>query len=227
MASMSSKIRRRGRLRRRIDQVAHTRCDRSACIVHICIDHADRVRYEAFVPVETAPPIELEDMLRKRVAELEGALTAMTEALTTAAQTLSKTSAALATVTAERDKLRHAYEQLKGQLELLRRRIFLAKAERIDTRQLEIEFAETKAKLDELAKELDDDGDATEGAGDDDTSGGDDGRPARTKKKPSGRRNLRELDIPEETPRSKKARSALASRRAASSAIVAAGLCAS
>jgi len=144
------------------------------------------------VPIETATHRELEDALR-RVAELEAALSTTTE-------TLSKTSAALASVTAERDKLRHAYDQLKGQLELLRRRIFLAKAERIDTQQLEIEFAETKAKLDKLAKKLGA-GDLTEGASDNDndTSGGDgDGRPARTKKKPKGRRNIRELDIPEE-----------------------------
>ena len=137
------------------------------------------------VPVETAPHRELEDALR-RVAELEAAL--------------SKTSAALVTVTAERDKLRHAYAQLKGQLELLRRRIFVAKAERIDTQQLEIEFAETKAKLDLLAKELGA-ADLTEGASDkdNDASGGsDDGRPARTKKKSKGRRNIRLLDIPEE-----------------------------
>ena len=148
--------------------------------------------YERCVPIETATHRELEDALR-RVAELEAALSTTTE-------TLSKTSAALASVTAERDKLRHAYDQLKGQLELLRRRIFLAKAERIDTQQLEIEFAETKAKLDKLAKKLGA-GDLTEGASDNDndTSGGDgDGRPARTKKKPKGRRNIRELDIPEE-----------------------------
>lgn len=145
------------------------------------------------MPVDTAPHRELEDALR-RVAELEVALTTTTE-------TLSKTSAALVTVTAERDKLRHAYEQMKGQLELLRRRIFLAKAERIDTQQLEIEFAETKAKLDLLAKELGA-GDLTEGASDNDNdaSAGDDGGPARTKKKKksTGRRDIRLLDIPEE-----------------------------
>lgn len=137
------------------------------------------------MPVETAPHRELRDALR-RVAELEAAL--------------SKTSAALVTVTAERDKLRHAYEQLKGQLELLRRRIFLAKAERIDTMQLEIEFAETKAKLDRLAKELGAD-DLAEGASDNDNDtsvGNDDGRPAQTKKKSTGRRDIALLDIPEE-----------------------------
>ena len=79
--------------------------------------------------------------LRKRVTELESALT-------TAVATLAK-------VTAERDKLRRAYEQLKGHLDLLRRRIFLAQAERIDTEQLELEFAETKAKLDKLSDALD------------------------------------------------------------------------
>jgi transposase len=105
---------------------------------------------------------------------------------------ISKTNAALATVTAERDKLRHAYEQLKAQLELLRRRIFLAKAERIDTRQLELEFAETQAKLVKLATELGEsaallDGNSPAGAG---------GRTARPK--PKGRRNLADLDIPEE-----------------------------
>ena len=151
------------------------------------------------VPVETAPHRELEDALR-RVAELEAALTTTTATLSKTSAALTTTSAALATVTAERDKLRHAYEQLKGQLELLRRRIFLAKAERIDTQQLEIEFAETKAKLDLLAKELGAD-DLTEGASDNDndtSSGDDDGRPARTKKKSKGRRDIRLLDIPEE-----------------------------
>ncbi len=153
--------------------------------MHSCLDRDDRVSYERCVPVETAPHRELEDALR-RVAELEAAL--------------SRTSAALVTVTAERDKLRHAYEQLKGQLELLRRRIFLAKAERIDTMQLEIEFAETKAKLDRLAKELGAN-DLAEGASDNDndtSAGNDDGRPAQPKKKSTGRRDIRLLDIPEE-----------------------------
>lgn len=130
---------------------------------------------------ETTPHTALEDALR-RVAELEA--------------TLTTTSAALATVTAERDKLRRAYELLKGQLELLRRRIFLAKAERIDTRQLELEFAETKAKLDRLAKELADDAPQDSSKGTGDADGGDDGRPARPSSK--GRRNLRDLEMPEE-----------------------------
>ena len=138
------------------------------------------------VPVETTTPRELEAALQ-RIAELERALTSTTE-------NLSKTNAALVSVTAERDKLRRAYEQLKAQLELLRRRIFLAKAERIDTKQLELEFAATQAKLVKLATEL---GDADASIlpltiSPSDSSG----RPARAK--PKGRRNLADLDIPEE-----------------------------
>ncbi len=119
----------------------------------------------------TTQPISEEDALRKRVAELE---------------------ATLAAVTAERDKLRRAYEQLKGHLDLLRRRIFVAKAERIDTRQLELEFAETKAKLDALAKELGD-GSLTL---DDESDDGD--APSKGRRRSPGRRDLRDLYMPEE-----------------------------
>jgi transposase len=139
------------------------------------------------VLVDPSPPRELGEALR-RIAELEAALTSTTDRLST-------TSAALATVTAERDKLRRAYEQLKGQLELLRRRIFLAKAERIDTRQLEIEFAETQAKLVKLATELGETGEPSTDAQSSDDSGG---RGRTTRPKPKGRRNLGDLDIPEE-----------------------------
>jgi len=128
---------------------------------------------------------EQEGALRRRVAELEFALA-------TTATTLTTTTATLAKVTAERDKLRHAYEQLKGQLELLRRRIFVAKAERIDTHQLELEFAETKAKLDKLTSELTAGG-LTPGAAADGN-----GDPKKPRPKPTGRRDLRELDMPEE-----------------------------
>lgn len=136
---------------------------------------------------ETSLPQNSEDALRRRIAELEAALTSTTE-------TLSKTAATLASVTAERDKLRRAYEQLKEQLELLRRRIFLAKAERIDTQQLELEFAETRAKLIKLAKELGDNDpfamtQAVEASKDDE-------RPTRAK--PKGRRDFGALDLPEE-----------------------------
>jgi transposase len=139
------------------------------------------------VLVDPSPPRELEEALR-RIAQLEAALTSTTDRL-------SSTSAALATVTAERDKLRRAYEQLKAQLELLRRRIFLAKTERVDTRQLEIEFAETQAKLVKLATEL---GETGEPSTDALSRDGSDGRGRTSRAKPKGRRNLGDLDIPEE-----------------------------
>jgi transposase len=163
------------------------------------LDARAHARYVCAVPVETTTSREVEEALRRRIAELEAALTSTTSQLSstesqlaTTAETLSKTSVALATVTAERDKLRRAYEQLKAQLELLRRRIFLAKAERIDTRQLEIEFAETQAKLVKLATELGEPADAS-GM---ELAGSDGGRPARPK--PKGRRKLEELNLPEE-----------------------------
>jgi transposase len=130
----------------------------------------------------------MEAALRRRIAELESALSSTTDRLST-------TQATLASVTAERDKLRRAYEHLKAQLELLRRRIFLAKAERIDTQQLEIEFAETHAKLVRLATEL---GQDTTGLGVEDGGAAGDGPRRPTRGRPRGRRNLADMDIPEE-----------------------------
>ena len=174
----------------------------------LLLDHADRVRYDARVTVDVAHS-ELEESHRRKVADLETRLEAMTMALVTTGDALSKTTCALAMVTAERDKLRRAYELLKGQLELLRRRIFVATAERIDTTQLEIEFAETKAKLDKLVQTLDATGDAAalgNAAASSDAApgasggGANAGRPAGGRKtsKGSGRPKLSELDLPEE-----------------------------
>lgn len=90
---------------------------------------------------------------------------------------------------AERDRLREAYRHLELQLELQRRRLFVAKAERIDTKQLELEFAATLAKLNKLAEQLPTD--VLEKLG----------SPGGTKKpkhKPTGRRDLRDVDLPEE-----------------------------
>jgi transposase len=86
----------------------------------------------------------------------------------------------VAKLTEERDLLRASHERLRLELELLRRRIFVAKAERVDTAQLEMEFATKLAALDQL--------------------GG--GPPpvaepsAREKRKPTGRRDLRNLKLP-------------------------------
>jgi transposase len=102
--------------------------------------------------------------------------------------------AKLAKVSAERDALRRAYEKLQEQLALLKRRIFVAKAERIDAGQLELEFAETKAALDRLAQEL---GEPADDSGDD-NDGDDDGNDKKPRNKPKGRRDLRDVPMPEE-----------------------------
>jgi transposase len=109
--------------------------------------------------------------LAARVAELEAQLAAA--------------NGQLAQVTRERDALRASYERLRLDVELLQRRIVLGRAERIDTKQLELEFASKLEALDELSARLD--------AGEEDAPPGE---PAR--KKPRGRRNLRDAKLPEE-----------------------------
>ena len=92
----------------------------------------------------------------------------------------------------ERDKLRTAYEELRIQLLLLRRRIEVAKAERVDTAQLELEFAGKLAALDALSAKLD----AALAPVADNDDPAPTAPPAR--KKPVGRRDLREVNLPEE-----------------------------
>jgi transposase len=104
----------------------------------------------------------------------------------------------LAEVTAERDRLRRAYKLLLEHHELLRRKLFVAKAERIDATQLELEFAETKAKLDALAKQLGTELEEASPSPDAEPSAsGDDPKKPKPKTTPTGRRNLRDEDIPE------------------------------
>ena len=95
----------------------------------------------------------------------------------------------VAQLTRERDNLRASHERLRLELELLRRRIFVATAERVDTRQLQMEFAATLAALDRLGgleSPLQ-------------TLGGEGGRAgSKTKKKPTGRRDLTKLPLEEE-----------------------------
>ena len=93
------------------------------------------------------------------------------------------------------DLLLGAYQALEQQLELIRRRLFVAKAERIDTTQLELEFAATLAALDALA------GAPTSASTDANTSadaGGSSSGDGRGKRTPTGRRELRDEDAPEE-----------------------------
>jgi transposase len=118
-----------------------------------------------------------------RVAELEAAL--------------ATTTAQLVAMTRERDALRASHARLREELELLKRRIFLAKAERVDTAQLELEFADKLRELDKLADTLQEGEDDT---GDDAQGQGSDAPPPAntTKKKPTGRRDLKKLPLEEE-----------------------------
>lgn len=97
--------------------------------------------------------------------------------------------ARVAELTRERDELRAAYDRLWLDVELMRRRIFVAKAERIDTTQLELEFKDMLASLDALAGTVGIGPKADGAAGD---------KPDGSRSKPKGRRNLRQVKMPEE-----------------------------
>lgn len=114
------------------------------------------------------------DALRDRVVALEAELVASERRATELRD--------------ERDRLREAYRHLQLELELQRRRLFVAKAERVDTAQLDLEFAATLAKLNEVAGQLAEDAAAPDG----------EAPPAGPKRRPTGRRTLRDLDVPEE-----------------------------
>lgn len=107
-----------------------------------------------------------------RVAELEAEL--------------AERDARIAQLEKERDILRGSHEELRLELELLKRRIFLAKAERVDSSQLELEFAAKPRTLEELAGTLD--------LPAKQESSGASGAP---RSKPTGRRNLRDMQIEE------------------------------
>ena len=105
----------------------------------------------------------------------------------------SELESQLAAVTSKYDLLRQAYEKLRLDIELMRRRLYLAKAERLDTTQLELEFADKVAALDAMNRDL------GLPPADPPPSGDRRTREHRNKDlKPSGRRDLREADLPEE-----------------------------
>ena len=103
--------------------------------------------------------------------------------------------AQLAALTLERDTLRLAYRNAQQELELLRRRLFLAKAERLDTAQLELELGHKLAALDALALQL-----GTPPPQDAPPTGASPASPREpsAKHKPTGRRDLSELELPED-----------------------------
>lgn len=110
-----------------------------------------------------------------RIATLEEALAALAIAREKVAE-----------LTKERDHLRASHERLRLELDLLKRRLFVAKAERVDTQQLEMEFAAKLAELNRMSGIIlplrEENGQ---------------GGPSR-KKRPTGRRALNELALPEE-----------------------------
>lgn len=89
----------------------------------------------------------------------------------------------IAQLTEERDRLRASRDQLLVELQLMSKRIFVAKAERVDTEQLEMEFAAKLAELDRIGGALPPADDAGE-------------PPTPPKRKPTGRRRLRDLRMP-------------------------------
>jgi len=131
------------------------------------------------VTVERAAEDSTSEQLRVRIAQLE--------------QALAAERARADSVTAERDRLREAYQQLQLATELLRRRIFVAKAERVDSRQLELEFRAKLAELTDLQERL---GPALSPElappAPPAPAGG------KSKSRPTGRRDLRTLALPEE-----------------------------
>jgi len=137
-------------------------------------------------------------LLSKLAAQNEQ-LTAQSEQLAAQNAKFTEQSTKLAEVCAERDAYRHAYEKLKEELLLVKRRLFIASAERVDTTQLELEFAELSKKLDALGGQVPAETEAERDTPDD--AGENAAAPSSetTKRKPTGRRNLAEAELPEET----------------------------
>ena len=136
----------------------------------------------------------MSESLLARVATLESALATERTALATERAAHAESRALVEQLTEERDHLRTSHDRLRQELELLRRRIFIAKAERVDSAQLELEFAQKLSALDALSGQLAEQPvskDSGTGASTDGAS-----KPA-GKRKPKGRRDLREANIPE------------------------------
>jgi transposase len=131
------------------------------------------------------------DALLVRVAQLEAQLSAERTAIHAER---AANQALVDKLQKDVEVLRASHERLRQELEMLRHRIFVAKAERIDSKQLELEFASKLAALDELARQIPAQPPATGAAGGSSSAGTGD---RREDKKPSGRRDLRGLKIPE------------------------------
>jgi transposase len=140
------------------------------------------------------------DVLLARVAMLEGEISAQRSALSAERAALSVSQALVEQLKKDVEILRASHERLRQELEMLRRRLFVAKAERIDSEQLKFEFERKLAELDELARRLPPDEPSAGGPNaETPQSTADEGQSdGKEKRKPSGRRDLRGLKLPEE-----------------------------
>jgi transposase len=154
---------------------------------------------------------------REDAAVLRVALSETTAALADKTTLVTSLTAECEQLRTERDRLLASYERLRLELELLKRRLFVAKAERADTSQLMLEFAATLAALDKLgpvpdapAATTDQEAPSESGAPTDAPSGSDapseneapspppGGDAKDPKKKPKGRRDVRNAPLEEE-----------------------------
>jgi len=103
--------------------------------------------------------------------------------------------AEIARMKAEHARLRQAYQAAVTELALLKRRLFVAKAERVDTAQVEMEFMKKAAELEALKAQLPEDAKPTEPI---DTRRPTPPTERKDRPKPRGRRDVNELDLPEE-----------------------------
>ena len=130
-----------------------------------------------------------------RIAELERLLAAERAKL-------EAEQAKLAALTIQHDLLKLAYEDLRIKVALDRHRLVIAKAERLDTTQLEIDLGAKLAELDALNQELGLLAAPRPPPGETPAPGGEGGggpRPDRARaSKPTGRRALCDLDMPED-----------------------------
>jgi transposase len=130
-----------------------------------------------------------------RIAELEALVAAMSSDRASFVSErasfetkLASSESRIAELERERDILRASHERLRLELELLKKRLFVAKAERADTKQLEIEFAAKLREIETIAGTL--------GIGQTEASSGEPSDKKR--RKPTGRRDLRDLPLEEE-----------------------------
>ncbi len=101
----------------------------------------------------------------------------------------------LEALTIEHNLLKLAFEDLRLKVALAHHRLVVAQAERLDTKQLEIELGHRIAELDELNRKL---GLAADPVGAPVGAGANGEPPPKSKTTPKGRRDLRDIELPEQ-----------------------------